>query len=62
MRLEIHQLSSTFTYSEKFCKNFSQNQTKNDEITRGVSHCDLAICIEKYLEAKEVSKLKYFTM
>ncbi len=33
-------------------------------ITRGVSHSRLAICIKKYLEAKEEElwKLKYFTM
>jgi hypothetical protein len=31
--------------------------------TRGVSHCDLAIYIKKYLKAKEeLWKLKYFTM
>jgi hypothetical protein len=31
--------------------------------TRGVSHCGLAICIKKYLEAKEeLWKLKYFTI
>jgi len=31
--------------------------------TRGVSHCDLAIYILKYLYAKEeLWKLKYFTM
>jgi hypothetical protein len=32
-------------------------------ITRGVSHCGLAINIKKYLKAKEeLWKLKYFTM
>jgi len=31
--------------------------------TRGVSHCDLAIYIKKYLKAEEeLWKLKYFTM
>jgi hypothetical protein len=31
--------------------------------TRGVSHCGLAIDINKYLKAKEeLWKLKYFTM
>jgi hypothetical protein len=31
--------------------------------TRGLSHCGLAICIKKYLKAKEESwKLKYFTI
>ncbi len=31
--------------------------------TRGVSHCDLAIYIKKYVKAKEeLCKLKYFTM
>jgi hypothetical protein len=31
--------------------------------TRGVSQCDLAIYIKKYLKAKEeLWKLKYFTM
>jgi hypothetical protein len=31
--------------------------------TRGVSHCGLAICINRYLKAKEeLWKLKYFTM
>ncbi len=33
------------------------------EITRGVSHCGLAIHIKNYLKAKEESwKLKYFYM
>jgi hypothetical protein len=33
------------------------------EITRGVSHCGLAIHIKKYVKAKEeLWKLKYFTM
>jgi hypothetical protein len=33
------------------------------EITRGVSHCGLAIHIKKYRKAKEeLWKLKYFTM
>jgi hypothetical protein len=32
-------------------------------ITRGVSHCGLAIYMKKYLKAKEeLWKLKYFTM
>jgi hypothetical protein len=32
-------------------------------IIRGASHCGLAICIKKYLKAKEeLWKLKYFTM
>jgi len=32
-------------------------------VTRGVSHCGLAIYIKKYLKAKEeLWKLKYFTM
>jgi hypothetical protein len=32
-------------------------------LTRGVSHCDLAIYTKKYLYAKEnLWKLKYFTM
>jgi hypothetical protein len=32
-------------------------------LTRGVSHCGLAIYIKKYLKAKEeLWKLKYFTM
>jgi len=32
-------------------------------ITRGVSHCGLAIYIKKYLKAKEeLWRLKYFTM
>jgi hypothetical protein len=31
--------------------------------TRGASHCGLAICIKKYLKAKEeLWKRKYFTM
>jgi len=37
--------------------------SKRPSITRGVSHCGLAIYIEKYLKAKEeLWKLKYFTM
>ncbi len=33
------------------------------DIARGPSHCGLAICIKKYLKAKEeLWKLKYFTM
>jgi len=36
---------------------------KKDQKKRGVSHCGLAIYIEKYLKAKEkLWKLKYFTM
>jgi hypothetical protein len=32
-------------------------------ITRRASHCGLAICIQKYLKAKEeLWKLKYLTM
>jgi hypothetical protein len=32
-------------------------------LTRGVSHCGLAIYIEKFLKAnEELWKLKYFTM
>jgi hypothetical protein len=32
-------------------------------ILRGASHCALAICIKKYLKAKEeLWKLEYFTM
>jgi hypothetical protein len=35
----------------------------NPIITRGVSHCGLAICIKMYLKAKEkLWKFKYFTM
>jgi hypothetical protein len=31
--------------------------------TMGVSHCGLAICIKKYLKAKEeIWKLNYFTL
>jgi hypothetical protein len=29
---------------------------------RGVSHCDLAIYIKKYLKAKKKWRFKYFTM
>jgi len=37
-------------------------KTKKPNKTRGVSHCDLAIYIKKYLKAKEeLQKLKYFT-
>jgi hypothetical protein len=36
---------------------------KSNLVTRGVSHWGLAICIKKYLKAKEeIWKLKYFTM
>ncbi len=39
------------------------NMLSNYTKTRGVSHCGLAIYIEKYLKAKEEWwKLKYFTM
>jgi hypothetical protein len=35
----------------------------NIHLTKAVSHCDLAICIKKYLKAKEeLWKLKYFTI
>jgi hypothetical protein len=35
----------------------------NEYLTRGVSHCGLAIYIKKYLKVKEeLWKLKYFTM
>jgi hypothetical protein len=39
-------------------------QSENNNTTRGVSQCGLAIHIEKYLKAKEEElwKLKYFTM
>jgi hypothetical protein len=38
-------------------------QSNRWNITRGVSQCDLAIYIKKYLKAKEeLWKLKYFTM
>jgi hypothetical protein len=45
-----------------------QKQERNNAkpsslVTRGVSHCGLAIYIKKYLKTKEESwKLKYFTM
>ncbi len=36
---------------------------ENSNTTRGVSHCDLAIYIKKYLNAKEeLGKLKYCIM
>jgi hypothetical protein len=46
-------------------KRNNKKPLRNDiaQPTRGVSHCDLAIYIKKYLKAKEESwKLKYITM
>jgi hypothetical protein len=43
-----------------FCASFGQKCTKERS---GVSHCELAIYIKKYLKAKEeLRKLKYFTI
>jgi hypothetical protein len=43
--------------------NLTCSSGSGSSTTRGVSHCGLAICIKKYLKAKEeLWKLKYFTM
>jgi hypothetical protein len=49
-------------HSKKFGLNRHWNITL-PQITRGVSHCGLAIYIKKYFKAKEeLRKFKYFTM
>jgi hypothetical protein len=42
------------------CQTLLQENSNTTTTTKGVSHCDLAIYIKKYLDAKEeLGKLKY---
>jgi hypothetical protein len=42
---------------------WQEQEKRNKGVQSGVSHCDLAIYILKYLKAKEnLWKFKYFTM
>jgi hypothetical protein len=53
-----------FTKNKIKCQSCLPKLTNmNHTTTRGVSQCGVAICIKKYLKAKEeLGKLKYFTM
>jgi hypothetical protein len=55
---------TTSAYITKSKKKEKENRKKVEKKARGVSHCDLAIYIKKYLKkVKEQSlNLKYFTM
>ncbi len=59
LKIDLHFVSFGELLREK-CT-FSSNDEWSPRRTRGVSHSGLAICIKKYLKAKEeLWKLKYF--
>jgi hypothetical protein len=61
LKIDLHFVSFGELLREK-CT-FSSNDEPSPRRTRGVSHSGFAICIKKYLKAKEeLWKLKYFTM